>query len=559
MPGPYTVSVEMEESDNWSCRDLSGIKFRRPEGGASSECGEWEKRFSLFWASEAAAGAAVEDHDDGVDNNLHEQAMQFVNDNTSLDPSGGSMMSTGDRSVFPSNAAQEFEFNISSSFVERSCSFPYSATDSPADELFFRGQLLPLHLPPRLQMVLKLSSEKQQESERKQRCLSKIIPPLKLPDPVVLLQQKAFTSCNTVQASNDVAPSFLTASTASHSNGFSPSPGRNYSRSRNCWLQDPRDSRDSLTDRDSSSRESSSSRDSSGSSQDSCFSSSSGKLELRTTAASASENKASLHMNRVEVFNTQSCRSHTSNLSAWMRPTFKWKQLLLFGAKKSMSKAGATEEKGGQHQQRRPVSRRVLDDNFILEASNPDCFDPRDLSERYFSDCSGELSYSGDIGKAARAFERAILQADAHADHLRERDQRGLAKAREYIQKYMKILKPLNVKKDAKADAAADQESSKAGRSCKVTYTCNRQPAAPFLAFEKRSLRATSSSRSLPTFSRSSRFAPATNILLTPRRSPVMRSSSVGTPPLPCNSVSELHGAIQGAIAHCKESQISKP
>ncbi|CAK9880062.1 unnamed protein product [Sphagnum jensenii] len=339
--------------------------------------------------------------------------MQFVNDNTSLDPSGGSMMSTGDRSVFPSNAAQEFEFNISSSFVERSCSFPYSATDSPADELFFRGQLLPLHLPPRLQMVLKLSSEKQQESEH------------------------------------------------------------------------------------SSSRESSSSRDSSGSSQDSCFSSSSGKLELRTTAASASENKASLHMNRVEVFNTQSCSSHTSNLSAWMRPTF--------------------------------------------------------------NDCSGELSYSGDIGKAARAFERAILQADAHADHLRERDQRGLAKAREYIQKYMKILKPLNVKKDAKADAAADQESSKAGRSCKVTYTCNRQPAAPFLAFEKRSLRATSSSRSLPSFSRSSRFAPATNILLTPRRSPVMRSSSVGTPPLPCNSVSELHGAIQGAIAHCKESQISKP
>ncbi|CAM6032619.1 unnamed protein product [Sphagnum compactum] len=344
--------------------------------------------------------------------------------NTHIDVQGSYIthmwFADGDRSVFPSNAAQEFEFNISSSFVERSSSFPYSATDSPADELFFRGQLLPLHLPPRLQMVLKLSSEKQQESERKQRCLSKIIPPLKLPDPVVLLQQKAFTSCST----------------------------------------------------------------------DSCFSSSSGKLELRTTAASASGNKASLHMNRVEVFNTQSCSSHTSNLSA---------------------------------------------------------------------DCSGELSYSGDIGKAARAFERAILQADAHADHLRERDQRGLAKALEYIQKYMKILKPLNVKRDAKADAAADQESSKAGRSCKVTYTCNRQPAAPFLAFEKRSLRATSSSRSLPSFSRSSRFAPATNILLTPRRSPVMRSSSVGTPPLPCNSVSELHGAIQGAIAHCKESQISKP
>ncbi|KNA22811.1 hypothetical protein SOVF_030610 [Spinacia oleracea] len=47
--------------------------------------------------------------------------------------------------------AREFEFQMSSSMnVER------ESTTSPADELFYMGKLLPLHLPPRLQMVEKL-------------------------------------------------------------------------------------------------------------------------------------------------------------------------------------------------------------------------------------------------------------------------------------------------------------------------------------------------------------------------------------------------------------------
>lgn len=45
---------------------------------------------------------------------------------------------------------REFEFQMSSSSVER------EPTNSPADELFYKGKLLPLHLPPRLQMVEKL-------------------------------------------------------------------------------------------------------------------------------------------------------------------------------------------------------------------------------------------------------------------------------------------------------------------------------------------------------------------------------------------------------------------
>ncbi|OVA03562.1 hypothetical protein BVC80_1651g67 [Macleaya cordata] len=46
---------------------------------------------------------------------------------------------------------REFEFQMSSKFLERE-----QTTTSPADELFYKGKLLPLHLPPRLQMVEKL-------------------------------------------------------------------------------------------------------------------------------------------------------------------------------------------------------------------------------------------------------------------------------------------------------------------------------------------------------------------------------------------------------------------
>ncbi|XP_059646978.1 probable membrane-associated kinase regulator 4 [Cornus florida] len=45
---------------------------------------------------------------------------------------------------------REFEFQMSLNSHEK------ESTTSPADELFYKGKLLPLHLPPRLQMVQKL-------------------------------------------------------------------------------------------------------------------------------------------------------------------------------------------------------------------------------------------------------------------------------------------------------------------------------------------------------------------------------------------------------------------
>lgn len=66
-------------------------------------------------------------------------------------------MEVGSYSAFLSHSMcspphpREFEFQMSSSSLEIEPS-----TTSPADELFYKGKLLPLHLPPRLQMVEKL-------------------------------------------------------------------------------------------------------------------------------------------------------------------------------------------------------------------------------------------------------------------------------------------------------------------------------------------------------------------------------------------------------------------
>lgn len=54
-------------------------------------------------------------------------------------------------SIF-SHTNKEFEFQSFSSSSEKD----HQTTTSPADELFYMGKLLPLHLPPRLEMVQKI-------------------------------------------------------------------------------------------------------------------------------------------------------------------------------------------------------------------------------------------------------------------------------------------------------------------------------------------------------------------------------------------------------------------
>ncbi|XP_028108851.1 probable membrane-associated kinase regulator 1 [Camellia sinensis] len=55
-----------------------------------------------------------------------------------------------------SSSASDFEFSISLSPLKSSSTTTTTTTLCPADDLFYRGQLLPLHLSPRLSMVRSL-------------------------------------------------------------------------------------------------------------------------------------------------------------------------------------------------------------------------------------------------------------------------------------------------------------------------------------------------------------------------------------------------------------------
>ncbi|KAJ6900495.1 hypothetical protein NC652_026567 [Populus alba x Populus x berolinensis] len=85
----------------------------------------------------------------------------------------------------------EFEFQMSTVPLEK------DTTTSPADELFYKGKLLPLHLPPRLQMVEKIleksSSEYDHRKDTFEECFST---PLMTTATTPTSTSTPFESCN---------------------------------------------------------------------------------------------------------------------------------------------------------------------------------------------------------------------------------------------------------------------------------------------------------------------------------------------------------------------------
>ncbi|KAI3809012.1 hypothetical protein L1987_24978 [Smallanthus sonchifolius] len=63
------------------------------------------------------------------------------------------------KNLYCHSNSSEFEFQMFSSSSDRELT-----TTSPADELFYKGKLLPLHLPPRLQMVEKILQDKNKDT-----------------------------------------------------------------------------------------------------------------------------------------------------------------------------------------------------------------------------------------------------------------------------------------------------------------------------------------------------------------------------------------------------------
>lgn len=492
----------MESEEQWSCRDFTQIKPRRPEGPADEEWEEEEaSTFSFLWST---AGGGGEEELEAVHGRDHEHEKNMAAEMQEE----FEFSSCGMAAATPTTPANVVERFLSPSGI------------SPADELFFKGQLLPLHLPPRIQMVKKLSLEKQQQQQQEQEQQQQNNVEASLGET---------SQFRNVHRNEEIIARVNALMQARFARLFQPKYSSKYcintatevvssAAATPCasWW-DPRGSSHentssaasfTSTDRDSTS-DSASSRDSSGSSQD-CFDSK-GADHFHST-----DSKGSTFLHNREVFSTHSTHpgERAGGISTWLRPPFKWK--VLFGAKKTVPakpydismepKAHSMESKAAHY----------------MEAP-PEFFSASPIStDRYYSDCSGELTPSGNLHLSSRAF--------IHGGDM-EKYSRGMERARGYLQRYMKALNPSRGK---------DHNSDEVGA-----------PAAA-----ARASPAISTSRSFPPFSQSFRISPK-DISLKMKRPPAPPSPLQAGPRRVSTSSasSELHSAIQGAIAHCKESQ----
>ncbi|CAM6025492.1 unnamed protein product [Sphagnum balticum] len=463
-----------------------------------------------------------------------------------------------------------------------------SVVMSSADELFFKGQLLPLHVTPRLRMVQNLASyqkQQQQQQQLKSEKTSQIAPP---PPPPSVLQTLPCPSFHHPKYSRFWMHSNAELLSSSSSDASTTSAAPDYcgigSRFRGQWSDHPRerDSSCSSTDscsRDSTSaRDSSSSRDSNGSSQDANFSDSSTSKDHFPMSSSFLQQQHNREVFRTHVFRSpteegsSSSSVAVSSSSTFKLPSFKWKKVL-FGAKKvaavaksSSASSSLLDPKAGQQ---RMLHHRLADvseeesgasASASVDTSDAICVGDDDalVCDECFSDYSGELSSLQSGGGYTESQQAAIVVA---ADG--ERDQGGMTKAREYLQKYMRILKPLHhVKKnDELLNCDHLDEQSCRGVNNFVSLPVS---SSSLLHESVRQSRNVPGNRSFSSFSQTARLA---SIDFNPRS-----HSSLGTAaarrgsgrPAVCSSTgtsssftSELHSAIQGAIAHCKESQSS--
>lgn len=477
--------------------DFTQIKPRRPEG-------DWEEgggAFSFLWPGVG-----------GVKEN-----------------GGGEGGRCDEEKVREGEELQQEEFEFRSTIMSTSTSKVVErlgpSGTSPADELFFKGQLLPLHLPPRIQMVKKLVLERQHaQREQQQLHQEEALPQVEAAGDVRNGYRRADANMGQVNAAMNALsqarfarlfqPKYSKLCNVGSTEVVLPAAAR----LGNSWW-DPREGAHAheyssggsftSTDRDSSG-DSSSSRDSNGSSQD-CFDSSTSKEHFHA----ADIGKGFFH-NR-EVFSTHSAHpERSSGISTWLRPPFKWK--VLFGAKKPSS-ATSKPFCSSYDIDLQPRA------HSMETAGPPELFSASPVStDRYYSDCSGELTHSGDLLVSPRAF--------VHGGDM-EKFPRGMERARGYLQRYMKALNPIRSKDHHHSSTTGPGEGPASTRASPAITT----------------------SKMFPPFSQSFRFSPRDIPLRMKARPPPPSPMPVPRRVSTSSASSDLHCDIKGAIAHCKESQ----
>ncbi len=404
-----------------------------------------------------------------------------------------------------SSSSREFEFDMGAA--------PEAAAEggdedgiSPADELFYKGQLLPLHLRPRLQMVEKLSFENQQEKEADDDDdeEEEIVPSssssaaaaaviegmMMVPEPpssnrspaggFSRLFQPRYNTKFGLNSTRDVAPVVETAAAAAADYRSSSFRSQNSGSSSSMW--------ESAADN--------SSRDSSGSSQDACFGTSN-ELDTTSTTTSCDSSKPPAlkssffkeqppFLHDREVFSTHSKQPEKSTIPSWIRPPFKWK--VLFGVKQD-GKKPSHPEKPPHAQQTTTTTTQQQRNRFSESYSSSACppspqhfngplpLSPRKQRNREQQAWSRESGQAGFVpfatavedkrGNSADEEERREAcnveeapefrhsQSTADSSETAEEElcsaardgrEERWSKARDRWTKYIKMLKPLSVK-----------------------------------------------------------------------------------------------------------------
>ncbi len=309
-----------------------------------------------------------------------------------------------------SSSARDFEFGMvvpGAEAADQGAGID-DARFSHADELFYKGQLLPLHLRPRLQMVEKLLYENQQEKadhddqqHDSSSCVfqaagTTVAEPysnllLQSPTNLSHLFQPAYRKdvCVSYPSAEDVVPGIeTTAATDSRSSSFQSHVG-----SYSSW------------ESGSAADNGGSSRDSNGSSQDACFAASCCNESFDNSKKDAppynkpvllKSSKEPPFLHNREVFSTHSKKQQdqSSTFSSWLRP-FKWN--VLFGAlKKSSSKPSIQEPKPEACQTQQQIN-RFSESSFSFPPAPPHFTvvpPPCTPSIKHGSSCSEETASS---------------------------------------------------------------------------------------------------------------------------------------------------------------------
>ncbi|CAM6086297.1 unnamed protein product [Calypogeia fissa] len=429
---------------------------------------------------------------------------------------------------------------------------------SPADDLFYKGQLLPLHLPKRLQMVQKLSSPKRLDNKDVDSVT------------VSCFFQPGSLKYSAPGGGDDA--NLESALVNSRSSSFHSEQGSN-----NFW-----DSDSSPNELDSA--DSSSSRDSSGSSNDSV--NVPGKQSLpKFNDHIAFQKEGALFQQRdyLECHNHNTLRhSEKPQFPSWFRTPFKWK--LFSGLKKpprpSMGEFGTTLESSG---------------NGVKASKNRSSGGRTNMKSARGTYYSAEMNLVSNKKEVPFPYvdeyhRGGILFPGEGSSRVDGEGNVSSSKSRESLHKYFNMLKISSVKGAAGTPATSStgigMGPSKAFQSCagpdlldvsaRSSFSGNltpasspqQQPSSFKVPISKGSLQNSSCpyqekgrSRSpspfslsgnlrVPSFSRSSKAsASAGNATksASPHHSGLLNHSP--------STMAELHNAIQGAIAHCKQSQ----